>query len=108
MASNPRNQAELSRYARAREQELVKKAFEEESEIVEFLNWAELPMTKKVRQKFKEQEKKIIERLKSNKWSELEGKALCSLLDALGIIEKMVESCKKLYHRIQVKKQKEG
>lgn len=110
MASNPRSQQEVATFFKNKEKKLQdKRLFESESETIEFLNWAELPVTKKVRQTFGEVKKKFHDYFESQKWSnEAEARGLAYSLRFLDTLEKLVESYKKVYENIQTKKQKEG
>ena len=110
MASHPpHNQAEALNFVKKQEKELAKKLFEKESEIVEFLNWIELPIGIKVRNKFKEVHGKFLEYFEAQKWKdEGEARGLGYSMRFLRILEKMVESSKKDFQKIQTRKQKEG
>lgn len=110
MASQPRNQAEALTFIKKREKELRnKELFESESETIELLNWAELPITKKIREKFKETREKFQDYFESQKWTnEADARGIAYSLRFLSVLEKLVESSKKQYGRIQAKKQKEG
>lgn len=109
MESLPRNQAEAATQFMRDKKRQVRDLLESEGEALEFLNWAELPMTKKVRENLKRQEKKYDKQLKAQKWqAEAEGRALCYLCAYLGLLEDMVEYYKDKYQKIQNIKQREG
>jgi len=84
MSSNPRNQAEALTFAKKQAKDLQdKKLFESESETLEFLHWAELPVT-----------------------NEGDARGLAYSMRFLRVLEKLVESYKDRYNKIQTKKQK--
>ena len=107
--NNPRNQAEAMTLLKNREKEFLERIFVAESEVVEFLQWADLPVTKKVLEKFNKVRDKCMDDFENQKWdTEAQGRGLAYYCRALGMFEKMIESYKRLYDRIQIKKQKEG
>ena len=111
MASLPRNQAEALTFIKRREKELFdKKLFESESETVDFLSWAELPTTKKIRKKLEQTREKFQDYFESQKWKdEAEARGLAYSMKFLDVLEKLVSAYKKKYENIQTqKKQKEG
>lgn len=79
-----------------------------EGEIVQFLNWAELPVTKKLRQKFSEFESKVLKVFKANKWTEAEGRGIAYLFEFTAILEEMIADSQKKLEQIRQRKQKEG
>ena len=103
---NPRNQAEAITFAHAQERDAFKELLIHESELTEILRWAELPVTKKVREAFLKYEEKILKRLKSTQWTEAEGKGFAFLCNYIGLLERIVGDCQKKHQSIQVKKQK--
>jgi len=104
------NQAEaLNELAKKRKKDQVAK-FEKvvlaESDAQQIMLWAEEPITKIVRENFKFAEKKILKELKSNKWTEAEGRGLCYALEYMGILEEIIGSAQKLFSKTQTYKQK--
>lgn len=109
MIQNPRNQAEAVTQIKRRQKEVFNELLSKaEGEVTEFLNWAELPMTKKIREKFIEFEAKILKIFKANKWTEAEGRGIALLFQFTGILEEMVKSSQEKFNQIQQRKQKEG
>jgi len=104
-----RNQAEASKYFKAQEREASQKLFEQEPEILEFLQWADSHVTKKVRARFQEHVEKFQQYFESQKWKdEAEARGLAYALRFLKILERMVAAHKRAYQNIQTRKQKEG
>ena len=109
MASNPHNQAEVATRMMEGKKKQIRDFLESEGEPLEFLNWAELPMTKKFRESLKIKEKELDKQLKAQKWkTEAEGRGLCYLCIYLGLLEDMVKHYKEKYRKIQNIKQREG
>ena len=109
MASNPHNQAEVATRMMEGKKRQIRDLLESEGEALEFLNWAELPMTKKVRESFKIKERGLDKELKTQKWkTEAEGRGLCYLCTYLGLLENMIEYYKDKHRKIQNIKQKEA
>jgi len=109
MASNPYSQAEVATRIMEGKQRQIRDLLASKGEALEFLNWAELPMTKKFRESLKRKEKEYDKQLKTQKWkTEAEGRGLCYLCGYLGLLEDMIEYYKGQYQRIQNIKQREG
>lgn len=110
MEQQPRNQAEALTFAKKREKELRdRKLFESESECLELLNWAKLPITKRIIKKFRETKEKFHDYFESQKWTnEADARGIAYSLRFLSVLEKLVESTQKSYENIQSKKQKES
>lgn len=109
MASNLHNQAEVATRMMEGRKRQIRDFLASEGETLEFLNWAELPMTKKVRESLKRKEKEYDKQLKIQKWkTEAEARGLCYLCGYLGLLEDMIENYKGQYQKIQNIKQREG
>jgi len=109
MASLPHNQAEVATQIMEGKKKQIRDLLKSEGEAFEFLNWAELPMTKKYRESLKIKEGEFDKQLKTQKWkTEAEGRGLCYLCGYLGLLEGMIEYYKDKYRKIQNIKQKEG
>lgn len=107
---HPRNQAEAESKRidalRRKQDEIRRQLFNTESEVVEFLNWAELPMTQKIRQSFIDFGQNVQKVFEANKWTEAEGRGIAYLLPFTRIIEKMISNEKRKFNQIQERKQK--
>ena len=108
MIHNPRNQAEALTYLKRQEKNVFADLLKAESELLEFLTWAELPMSKKIRERFIKFEGKIFKIFKDNKWTEAEGRGIAYLFQFTGILEEMVKTYREKFNQIQQRKQKEG
>lgn len=104
--SNPRNQAEAMTQIRTQERNAFKELLVQESDLVEILNWAELPVTKKIREAFKKYEEKVLKKLKSAQWTEAEGKGLAFLCNYIELLERIIGDCQKKYQNVQIRRQK--
>jgi len=107
MVSGPYNQAEAMTRLLEGEKQIFEVLLKREGEIIEFLNWADLPQTKKVRKAFADFEAKVLKTFKENKWEEeAEARAIAYLLQFTGIIDETIISSQKAFKQIQERKQK--
>jgi len=111
MASNPHNQAELATFAKRKKEQMEMNVLHKaESNTLEFLSWAELPMTKEMRRIFADMRKKFQNHFESLKWKgEGEAFGLAYSMRFLDVLENAINSVRREYANIQTKKQqKEG
>lgn len=105
----PYNQAEAMTYLK-HEQDKLRELYlvKAESEAIQFLEWASLPQTKKIREVFSKFENKVLKVFKQNKWTEAEGHGIAYLFQFTSLIEDIIAETEKQLSQLRQKQQKEG
>jgi hypothetical protein len=97
-------QANALQFLKNKSRDELAKLFTDEGVVAEILNWAEQPVTKKVRGMFGRFEAGILKKLKSQEWTEAEARGMCHLLVYFGYLDKIIKAASDTFQKLETKK----